>query len=156
MAIRRPLVIITGELQELPVADSMPSTSDELIREFTATVIAGAPVYVDGPGSVDLARANAGATSDVLGLAFAAVTAAQPGAVVLDGVISLTTGEWDAVAGTTGGLADGQKYYLSQAVAGRIVSTPVTGAGNYVVELGIGLSTTEMNLSIRRRILLAS
>lgn len=154
MAERRPLVEIGGELQELPIGDNLPSTADVLQRTFTAVAIAGAPQYVDGNGTVNNARANAEATSQVLGLAPAA-TAAGPGAVITDGVVTLTTGEWDAVAGTTGGLTADAKYWLSAAVAGRLTATAPALAGQYVVEVGIGLSTTEMNVRISRRILKA-
>jgi len=154
MAERRPLVEIAGEVQELPLGDNLPSAADVLSRTFTSAVIAGAPQYVDGNGSVDNARANAEGTSQVLGLARAA---AGPGTgqIHTDGVITLTTGEWDAVAGTTGGLTADAKYWLSAAVAGRLVSAAPTVAGQYVVEVGTALSTTELNVRIRRRILKA-
>ena len=156
MAERIPLVEIGGELQELPAGDNLPSASDVLSRTFTSIAIAGAPQYVDGNSTVDNARANAEATSQVLGLSRVAVGAPGPGQIHTDGVLTLTTGEWDAVAGTTGGLAADAKYFLSESVAGRILeNTPPTVAGEYVVELGVGLSTTEMNVRIRRRILKA-
>lgn len=156
MAIRRPLVVITGEVQELPLADNLPDDSQLLSRTFTSTVLPGEPVYVDGAGSVDQAQADALGTSDVLGIAPAAVTAAQPGNVVTDGVVTLTTGEWDAVAGTTGGLSPGAKYFLDPAVAGRVEEGSSAAATEYVVEIGEGLSTTEMHVRPRRRILKVS
>jgi hypothetical protein len=156
MAERLPLVEISGEVQELPAGDNLPSASDVLSRTFTSVAIAGAPQFVDGNGSVDNARANAEGTSQVLGLARVAVGAPGPGQMHTDGILTLTTGEWDAVAGTAGGLTADAKYFLSDAVAGRILeTTPPAVAGTYVVELGVALSTTELNVRIRRRILKA-
>lgn len=154
MAERIPLVEIAGELQELPAGDNLPSAADILARVFTSAAIAGAPQYVDGNGSVDLAQANAEGTSQVLGLTR---VAAGPGAgqIHTDGVLTLTTGEWDAVAGTTGGLAADAKYWLSAGGAGLIVGTAPSTAGQYVTEIGTALSTTELNVRIRRRILKA-
>ena len=155
MAERRPLVEIAGEIQELPLTDNLPSSSDVLSRTFTSAAIAGAPQYVDGNGSVDNARANAEGTSQVLGLALAA---AGPGTgqIITNGIITLTVGEWDAVAGTTGGLTADAKYFLSEAAAGRLLeTTPPSTAGDYIVEVGVALSTTELNVRIRRRILKA-
>lgn len=155
MAERRPLVEIDGELQELPLTDNLPSASDSLARTFTGAAIAGAPQYIDGNSSVDNAQANAEGTSQVLGLAAAAVAAAASGAVVTEGVVTLTTGEWDAVAGTTGGLTADQKYYLDASTAGRLTATAPQTAGQYMVEVGRALSTVEMHVRIHRRILQA-
>lgn len=156
MAERRPLVEIAGEIQELPQTDNLPSSADVLQRTATSTVVPGEPVYVDGAGSVDEAQANASGTSNVLGLAAEGITAASSGSIITNGILTLTTGEWDAVAGTTGGLSPGAKYFLSAATAGELVeATPPSAAGEYVVEVGEGLSTTEMNIRIRRRILKA-
>jgi len=155
MAERRPLVEIAGEVQELPLTDNLPSSADILARTFTSIAIAGAPQYVDGNGSVDNARANAEGTSQVLGLSPVAVGAPGTSEVITNGVVTLTTGEWDAVAGTTGGLTADDKYFLDAAVAGRLTDVAPSVAGQYVVEVGVGLSTTEMNVRIRRRILKA-
>lgn len=120
---------------------------------FTTTAIAGAPVYVDGADSVDLARANATATSAVLGLARAAVTATNSGDVITDGVVTLTTAEWDALAGTTGGLTPQARLYLNVGTAGRLTETIPTAPGEYVVEVGKALSPTKLHVRVRRRIL---
>jgi len=156
MAIRRPLVVISGEVQELPLADNLPDDSQLLSRTFTSTVIPGEPVYVDGAGSVNKAQANALGTSDVLGIAPAAVTAAAVGNVVTDGVVTLTTVQWDAVAGTTGGLTAGAKYFLDPATAGRLEEGSSAAATEYVVEIGQALSTTELHVRPRVRILKTS
>lgn len=154
MAIKKPLVLTNGEIEQLQAGDSIDVQPDSYEATFTSTVIAGEPVYIDGASSVDQANANASGTSEVAGLSAAAVTATNTGTVIFNGTVTLTTAEWDAVAGTTGGLTAGTKYYLSDAAAGRIVdqaSIPTT-ATRYVVELGEAIDSTDLLLMIRRRI----
>ncbi len=154
MAIKKPLVLTNGEIEQLQSGDTIDVQPDSFEATFTSTVIAGEPVYIDGASSVDQAQANASGTSEVVGLASAAVTAASTGTVIFNGTVTLTTAEWDAVAGTTGGLTAGTKYYLSDATAGRIVdqaSIP-TVATRFVVELGEALDSTDLLVQIRRRI----
>lgn len=134
----------------------MPLRADQVqsfgvARTFSSAALAGAPVYVDGGGSVDLAQADAEATSDVVGLAFSDVGAAVDAAVVDSGTLQLSTAQWDAVAGTSGGLTPGQKYYASEATAGRLTDTPPTGSGEYQIEVGVGLSATELDVRVRER-----
>lgn len=156
MAIRKPLVVVDGEVQRLQAGDSIGEV-DLLSRTFTSTAVKCQAVYADSAGSVDLAQANAAGTSKPIGLAFEGVAAAGTGYVQTSEVITATTGEWDAVTGETGGLTANAKYYLSDAAAGMLLQDDnLSGltTGDYVVEIGTGLSTTEMKISIEKRILL--
>ena len=109
----------------------------------------GAPVYMKANGNVDLAKADAQATADVLGLVKdASIAAAASGNVLLDGVLTATTDQWDAVAGTTGGLTPGAVYFLSAATAGLLTATAPSTAGQFVVRVGKALSATKMDLTL--------
>lgn len=157
MATRKPLVLgADGRPQQLQSGDTLGISSETGQVEMTATqtVIAGGPVYSDGADSFDLARANASGTSRVIGLAIEGITAAATGLVQVNGVLSLTTGEWDAVFGTTGGLTPDTTYYLDPASAGLGTTTCPTTVGQLVVILGIALSTTELSIRISEPILL--
>lgn len=59
--------------------------------------------------------------------------------VAFSGPIVLSTAQWDAVAGTTGGLAAGTKYYLSSSVAGTITAT--APANSQVVAQAVSTTT---------------
>jgi hypothetical protein len=72
--------------------------------------------------------------------------------VQTDGILSATTGQWDAVAGTTGGLTKDVIYYLSAATAGLLTSTAPSSAGQFVKKIGVGISTTEMLIQIDPRV----
>lgn len=156
MAIRKPLVIVDGEIQQLQAGDNIGEV-DLLSRTFTSTAVKCQALYADSAGSVDLAQANAVGTSKPIGLATEGVTAASAGYVQSNGVLVATTGEWDAVTGETGGLTANAKYYLDDASAGDLLqddNLSSLGTGDYVVEIGTGLSTTEMQIQIHKRILL--
>ena len=156
MAIKKPLVYDgDGDIERLQSGDSLETGADNISRVFTATTVIGAPVYADSATSVQKAQANARATAIVVGLAAESVTAAGTGSVITDGALTATTGEWDAVTGETGGLTFNTKYYLSDAAAGAILEKGnLAGltAGDIMVELGVGISTTEMLVRIRRGI----
>jgi len=99
-------------------------------------------------GTVKKARANALATKDVIGLVFNGTIA--PGAigdVLLSGVHTASTAAWDAAFGTSGGLTEGTRYFLSDAVAGEASDQAPTADGAFVVELGQAMSPTDLRLS---------
>lgn len=90
------------------------------------------------------ANANAAGTYQCIGLTSAAINNSASGVVIVGGVLTGTTGEWDAVTGQTGGLTPGARYFLSNATAGNLTTTaPTTG---YLVRVGIAVSTTQLLL----------
>jgi hypothetical protein len=154
MAVRKPLVIIGGQPQELPSGDTLPGSFTEsyvvgMTNGNAGSIVRGAPVYVSGADEVDLAKADASGTRRVLGLvADASIAASAVGNVQSDGVVTATTAEWDAVTGQTGGLTPGALYYLSADTEGELTTTPPSGAGEYIHVIGHALSTTELDLQI--------
>jgi hypothetical protein len=115
-----------------------------------SSVAAGAPVYNDASGSFKKANGNAAATSGVIGLANAAIVNGVAGVIKTDDSLTLTTAQWDAVTGQSGGLTPGAKYFLSPTTAGMMTTTvPTTG---FLLPLGRALSSTLMAVSIGTRI----
>jgi hypothetical protein len=160
MALRKPLVIISGQIQQLASADTLDALVSEKDMlsltngEATALVIC-TPVYVSGVNTCKKAQANAAGTVGVVGLAAVASTAAGASASVQsDGVLTATTAQWDAVAGTTGGLTFGTLFYLDPATTGKLTSTAPSTAGQYVAPVGRALSTTDMEITIATTVLL--
>lgn len=155
MASRRPLVIgddgFQEELRDEDTLNAQTSGKDivNLVNGNASAIVIGTPVYKTATSNqVDLARANASGTRRVIGLVAAtSIAASASGSIQTDGVLVATTAEWDAVTGQTGGLTPGSQYWLSAATAGRLTTT-VPGSGNYVVPVGIALSTTELEISI--------
>jgi hypothetical protein len=157
MALRLPLVIVNGQISQLPAGDTLnaPVSAPETLSQTAAsTMIAGQVVYNNSADSIEKAKADASGTSKPVGMCQAAITAAASGNIVVNGVLTLTTAQWDALAGTTGGLAAGTVYYLSPTTPGLITSTPPSTIGQFLVELGMAISTTELKVQIRQTIAL--
>lgn len=160
MALLKPLVQIGGQVQQLPstgTLDAPQSGGDVIVQtnDEVGAIVIGAPVYNDAVDGVKKARANAAGTTKVLGLVReTSIAGAGTGAIQISGVLTATTAQWDAVAGTTGGLAFGTKYYLSSAAAGLLTDTAPSTVGQYVAPIGIAISTTELNINIGDTILL--
>lgn len=162
MATRKPLVLSsTGEVQQLQSTDTLAINELGGVRTLTLTnanagsIVFGTPVYVSAADSVDKAKADASGTRNVVGLVNdATIATTVSGAVAVDGVMVGTTGQWDTVFGTTGGLTPGTMYFLSAGTAGLGTATAPSTVGQYVVKLGRAISTTELLLQIGSSILL--
>lgn len=160
MAARKPLVLVGGQIQQLQSADILdaPQSGGDIIlqtNDEAGAIVIGAPVYNDVNDGVKKAKADAAGTKDVIGLVRdASIASSASGEIQSSGTLTATTAQWDAVMGTTGGLTKGTRYYLSAATAGQGSATAPSTAGQYVVELGLALSTTELLLSQRSPILL--
>ena len=156
MAVKKPLVITNGQIQQLQAGDTIehPGILNRTNNNAGAIVI-GQAVYVDGAGTVDLAQANAAGTKDVLGLVVdTTIAAAASGGIITTGILTATTGEWDAVTGQVGGLTAGVKYWLDPSTAGSLTATAPTVGGEYVAPVGKALSTTEFEVDVDHTILL--
>lgn len=161
MALRKPLVQVGGQIQQLQSGDTLDapqSGGDQVVQtngEVGAVVI-GAPVYTSANDTFLKAQANNATTQRVSGLVAQAPSIANgaQGPIQSDGVLVATTAQWDAVAATSGGLAAGVDYYLDPATAGKITSVAPTTIGQYVRRLGKGLSTTELQINLESSVLL--
>lgn len=163
MTLRKPIVIGTDGLpQQLQSGDSIDAASTTSQTrsvtngESSLAIVIGAPVYASAADTVKRAQANAKSTSKLAGLGYDASTAAAAtGFIITNGVLVATTGQWDAVVtGGSGGLAFGTYYFVDPANPGKLTATVPTTVGQCVALVGIGLSTTEMELLLREPILL--
>lgn len=145
MALRKPLVLVGGEIQQLQASDTLdiPADALTLTNGDAAAAVVGEVFYIFGNDSLKKAKADAGATAAAMFFAIAAITAGATGAFQSSGVI----------AGLTG-LTAGATYYLSPTTAGLMTVTPPSTVGQYVVRLGKALSATEFAIRIEREILL--
>ena len=160
MAERKPLVIVDGQIQQLQSGDVLPvdAITEQEAIEMTATsnLVIGNAVFVDGNDSVDLAQADAIGTSEVMGLCVdTTVDSAANGVIATAGaILTANTTQWDAVAGTTGGLTAGAAYFLSKDSAGELTETAPSAVGEVVILVGRGLSTLKMKVDPQHSILL--
>lgn len=154
MAARKPLVINSGQIEQLQAGDTLVASVTEVdvvskTNDNAGSVVIGAPVYQKSNGNVDKARANAQGTVQVVGLvADTSIAAAGSGNIQTDGVLVATTGQWDAVTGGSGGLTPGSPYYVDAAAAGLLTATAPSTASQFVVRVGLALSSTDMDITI--------
>ena len=121
---------------------------------FTATMAAGnvaqvgSLLYLTPSGEAALADASSISTSRVAG----AATTAAPGSTTVTYTSSLPIPSISASAvvdGAPSNLTPGQLYYLSAAVPGNYTTTPDTSTtGSVLIQVGVALSTNEMNIEI--------
>lgn len=157
MAQKKLLVLGSdGRIQQIQSGDTLVGATETGDISLTpgASHIAGQVVYISGNDAATKAQANGSTASKAIALATAAVSSGSPGTYRTNGVLTLTTAEWDALAGTTGGLTAGASYFLSAATAGLITSTPPTTTGQYVVLIGKAVSTIALDIKIQEPILL--
>jgi hypothetical protein len=139
--------ICTNALSSAPI--TAPITAPLTNDESSAAIVIGAPVYADAANGVKRAKANTIGTARVIGLGGdISIAAGAVGNIATSGVLTATTGQWDAVCGTSGGLAFGTVYYLSAATVGLLTATAPSAAGQFVAAVGIALSTTKMKIDI--------
>jgi len=154
MATRIPLVMVDGQVQQLQAGDTVDSPISELVK-FTMTnanagaLVCGTPVYVSSADHIDKGRADSISTSELIGLMLSASTASGGnGIVVCDGVLTLTTTEWNAIVGTAG-LVTASVYYLDPTTAGKMTTTAPTTPGQWIVRVGYAISLTQMNIELQ-------
>lgn len=145
MALRKALVLVGGEIQQLQPGDTLDTAADVVVltNSDAAAAAIGEIFYIFGSNSVKKARADAAATAQAAVFAAAVITAGATGAFQSDGII----------AGLSG-LTPGAVYYVSAVTAGAITTTPPSTVGQFVVRLGHALSATEFLIRIERFILL--
>ena len=155
MATQKPLVIINGQIQQIPSGDTLAAAATEVdvvakTNDNAGAILIGMPVYVKSNGNVDKANAAAAGSAKVLGLVKdASIAASGSGYIQTDGVLSATTAEWDEVTGETGGLTAGAVYFLST-TAGGLTQTAPSGSGQFVMKVGMAISTTEFEIDTDR------
>lgn len=154
MALKIPLVVYSGLPGQLLSTDtlSVPGiAAGDVIQQTNdeaGPIVIGTPVYNDANDGVKKAKADASGTKDVIGIVLtASIANATPGSIQTTGVITATTGQWDTAFGTSGGLTKGTRYFLSATTSGLGTSTAPSTTGQFVVLLGIAISTTELSLA---------
>jgi hypothetical protein len=116
-----------------------------------AGFLAGTPVCqsTTTESTVLLAKANSVNTTYVVGLAGSTGVDGERVNVQYGGILTLgTTEDWDAIAGTSGGLTPGAPYYLSATTAGLLTATPPGSGGEFVAPVGVALSPVSLLIQI--------
>lgn len=153
MADRRPLVVKSGEVQQLQSSDFLV---DPLLRHYGdyksllnndgTTINFGEICYLSGVQTVKKAKADAALT--ISHLCFATET-------ILNGNFGMFQfyGNLEGIFSPV--LVVGVDYFLSPATAGLLTATVPTTAGHYIVKLGFAWDAARFHIKIERPILLS-
>ena len=149
------LTMYDGEIGQLRAGDTLDITASSN-QQFSAqnsniaAITIGQPVYIAAADTVDLALADAKATSGVIGLVSdASIDSSAVGTILTDGI--LTSTDWMAVVGAAT-LTVGSVYFLSDVDAGMLTTTAPTTTGSFVTRVGTAISTTTLEVTISRPI----
>lgn len=141
--------------QYVDAAASTAGTAFTKVNNDTVLLQKCRPVQSSGIGMMARADANSASTSDIIGLVVdAEVAVGASGRVQTAGILTATTGEWDAVTEQAGGLTEGSVYYLNVAPSGRLTTIPPSTPGQYLVIVGVALSSTQLFINTQASILL--
>lgn len=111
------------------------------------SIVVGTPVYMKANGT-GAAPADANANTPIPHVVgFAHEITGGNVRIHVRGTMVLTTGEWDAVTGGSGGLTPFTEYFLD-VTAGKITTAEPTTGGSHVIRMGIAMSTTDMFIHI--------
>lgn len=109
----------------------------------------GQPVAI-GVGAPTVGITRVGKASGVSTRAAAQVAGlmiandASGATIQYDGIVTLTTAQWDAFCGTTGGLTAIEAYFVD--TSGVLDTVPPVATGNYSSQVGFALNATQMLL----------
>ena len=154
MAARKPLVLNSGQIEQLQSGDTLNaivSGGDNFNLENTQGSAIGRCFVVysgGGTGQIKLARANASGTAKAIGLVNEdSIANGSTGNIMLAGVMTPAgTAFWDDATGGSGGLTPNAVYYLSEATAGMMTTTPPTTG--WVQKIGIALTDIDFWINI--------
>lgn len=151
MAKKKPLVLDSNNQPQLLQSGDYIGDESFVVQTNgeSGTTVIGTVGYQSAADTVKKAKADAAGTmrADFIQADTSILTSAS-GNYQTEGIITLTTAQWDAVAGTTGGLTFKSAYYVSNGTAGQLTATaPTTGFSQIV---GRALSSTEMKLTFEQ------
>ena len=109
---------------------------------FGPSLALGKAVVPNTVHADDIALAKLAGTTLTLPAGLIAKLTADGGFYQTSGALVLTTGEWDAVTGGSGGLTPGVTYYTDAATVGHLSAVP------YGAQVGIAIDATTMLIQI--------
>lgn len=127
------------------ILESLPEPAPSLANADTVDIVPGTAVARIGAGYVRADKALSDRWN-VVGLYIGDIDVSPTEQLKpkVDGVVSLTALQWDAVLGTSGGLATGMTYFLGN--DGILTVIPPSTDGEYNVAVGLAITSTELHI----------
>ena len=139
---------ITDTLPKEVVVASAPVPTITATNSSGSGVVIGNVVFFDSVGDAVKAQADAVGTSLAVGFALATIADAASGDFQVDDIMTATEAEWNAVTEEgAGGLTEGAEYFVSEITAGKITTTAPSAIGEFIVQIGIALTSTKLKIT---------
>ncbi len=154
MTLREPLVIINGQIQQLPTGDTINGAGPGSAFDGTfngtngeaSTINLGQPVYISANDTVKLLSANSANSVKYAGLVSdASIGTGNTGNIAYTGELTGNLAQWTAITGS-GTLTAGSTYYVDNAATGNLTATAPTTASHFVIPVGVALNATTLKL----------
>jgi hypothetical protein len=154
MTLREPLVIINGQIQQLPSGDTINGAGPggafdgafDGTNNEAAPITLGQPVYINAADGVKLLSANSANSTKFAGLVGdASIGAGNTGNIQYTGELTGNSAQWTAITGS-GTLTAGATYYVDDAATGNLTATAPTTAASYVIPVGVAINTTTLKI----------
>jgi hypothetical protein len=138
------------------ISGGINGSEETFTNSSGGVLLPGAVCFLTASDQVDKARADSALTMEGIAMNLASLTNTASGSMKLEGPVTLTTGEWDAVieGAGTGGLTPGAIYFVSTTAAGEITTT-APGGPNIIQRVGTAKSATVMLVKFGRPLKLA-
>lgn len=149
-------IVTTNEYGQVVVGAVGGGTTDnniytEMMNNGSVNIPIGAPVRKTGDNTVELAQGNA-TKKGVIGIAYEAILIGQTKLVLVEGTITMSTGNWDVITGGSGGLVnDDIPYFLDFSTPGKLVKTvnlDTAPANSYLVGVGYAINPNKLKIDI--------
>lgn len=149
-----PLVLTNGRVEELQSGDELDLVNNlsltSKVNGNPSTIVKGQPVYINAQGHIDIAKADAALTANVLGFVRDdSIASGVSGQVQLEGQLYLP--DWTPIIGTAN-LSVNSEYYLSATGAGTLTTNPPTTPGQYIEFVGFAVDPNTLMIQWERPI----
>jgi hypothetical protein len=156
MSVKKPLVITNGRVEQLQAGDRIDLGNTVTKNNIdVGPVVVGQPMIVTG---ADAKTAHAGNISriNVAGLVMEDAIPGTQVSLMAVGIMTASAAQWEVVTGNAAGLVTGKSYYLvaDAPFPGKLQEAAPTLDGQFIVHVGIALSSTQMKIQIERPVLL--
>lgn len=148
--------VVTTNIYGQVIAGSTGLGSDnniytEMMNTSAALIPAGAPVRKTGDNTIELAQGNS-TKKGVIGIAYEPIPVGQTKLILIEGTMTMPTGDWDLITGGSGGLVnDDAPYFLDFSTAGKLQKTPnidTAPSTSYLVAVGYAINPNKLKLDI--------
>ncbi len=116
------------------------NVNDFMVAGAAGAAVSGTQVVYLNQASIEPANAATVAASRVIGI----VSGSAAGVRVASGSIARVLTTFGDICSNFAGLTPGAVYYLDLATTGSITTSPPTGNGSSIVEVGVAKSTTQL------------